>query len=367
MTMAYDERSRSQRVEIETTQEVDLESIEERERPARPRLRLVADDEVTVQRPLRPSSLPPPPRPVAPLPPVALPPLRSPPRCLPPLRAPSEPAVHARVTPVPIPVRTPPPPSPASSAPPPPPAPARAGVTKPRSSALRDVAVTIGALVVVAILIALSVIGARSMLAPADDARGSTAIVTVAGPGGRVVPNVTVFADGVAACQTAPCTLSGLEPGVHFVQVTAPGYAAAAARALEVGDGKAPSVHFDLERDVPAAPVPAPVPASPGAVPIAVESLPVAEPEPVAAPAPARAPARAQRPAPVAIATLHLSSTPSANVLVDGRPLGTTPRSARVSPGSHTVLFVHPDHGRAERRVSIGAGASRNVAVRFAP
>jgi serine/threonine-protein kinase len=52
--------------------------------------------------------------------------------------------------------------------------------------------------------------------------------------------------------------------------------------------------------------------------------------------------------------------------LVDGRPLGSTPKiGVSVSAGSHTVVFIHPQHGRKTRTVKVKAGGTATAAVRF--
>lgn len=65
-------------------------------------------------------------------------------------------------------------------------------------------------------------------------------------------------------------------------------------------------------------------------------------------------------------ATLNINSIPVSNVILDGKPLGSTPKvGVSVSPGSHTVVFVHPEHGRKVRAVTVQAGQTATAAVRF--
>jgi hypothetical protein len=65
-------------------------------------------------------------------------------------------------------------------------------------------------------------------------------------------------------------------------------------------------------------------------------------------------------------ATLNFNSLPRSMVLLDGRPLGQTPQmGVQVSPGSHNVVFVHPERGRKPIQVDVDAGAKRTVSVRF--
>jgi len=62
---------------------------------------------------------------------------------------------------------------------------------------------------------------------------------------------------------------------------------------------------------------------------------------------------------------LAASSTPSAMLVVDGRPLGQSPRAVDLPPGIHTLVFVHPELGRKSMTVSIRPGKTTNVAVDF--
>ena len=63
-------------------------------------------------------------------------------------------------------------------------------------------------------------------------------------------------------------------------------------------------------------------------------------------------------------ATLQISAVPPAKVTVDGRPIGTTPRTVRVEPGLHRVAFIGAN-GRRSRNVNVPSGGNVNVAVRF--
>jgi hypothetical protein len=79
----------------------------------------------------------------------------------------------------------------------------------------------------------------------------------------------------------------------------------------------------------------------------------------------AKATTKAREPRAAAKATLNLSAEPSAMVLVDGRPLGHTPQRVTVDPGPHSLLFVHPIHGRSKASVNVQAGQTRNMHARF--
>ena len=63
---------------------------------------------------------------------------------------------------------------------------------------------------------------------------------------------------------------------------------------------------------------------------------------------------------------LNISSNPPSMAILDGRPLGRTPRNGiAVAPGPHTVMFVHPTHGRKVQSVNVRAGRTASVGVRF--
>jgi hypothetical protein len=83
-------------------------------------------------------------------------------------------------------------------------------------------------------------------------------------------------------------------------------------------------------------------------------------PGPSPAPAPAAAPASKG-----GNATLTFASKPDSMVIFDGRPLGKTPKSATVPPGQHTVVFVHPEHGRKAKTVNVTAGQKATLTVKF--
>ncbi|HVY32542.1 MAG TPA: PEGA domain-containing protein [Polyangiaceae bacterium] len=64
--------------------------------------------------------------------------------------------------------------------------------------------------------------------------------------------------------------------------------------------------------------------------------------------------------------TLNINSIPVSNVILDGKPLGQTPKvGISVSPGAHTVIFVHPEHGRKAKSVTVEAGKTAAAIVRF--
>jgi eukaryotic-like serine/threonine-protein kinase len=65
-------------------------------------------------------------------------------------------------------------------------------------------------------------------------------------------------------------------------------------------------------------------------------------------------------------AKLNINSIPPSAVLLDGRPLGRTPKAGVVvSPGTHTITFIHPEKGRKSTSVTVKAGQTKGVGVRF--
>ncbi len=64
--------------------------------------------------------------------------------------------------------------------------------------------------------------------------------------------------------------------------------------------------------------------------------------------------------------TLNINSLPASRVLVDGTPIGSTPKvDYQVSAGTHTITFVHPDLGKKSISVTVKAGQASVAAVRF--
>jgi len=248
--------------------------------------------------------------------------------------------------------------------------------------------------------------------------------VTVAGEGNRPVSDLTVVADDVVRCTASPCRISSLAAGTHFVRVTAEGYTATAARAVSVSSSGDSSLHFqlsliptpvaldtrepekpaaqatpkptiDLDADeaastpTPRAEAPArvreyapssrraaasseraePKPERQEAKPVrespSTSSLKAALAEQVGA-TPAAPAVEEQPAAPTAMSTLNINSTPSTNIVLDGRPLGKTPISGvKVKPGAHTIVFIGPDGKRKVGSASIKPGATRTIGVKF--
>ena len=217
-----------------------------------------------------------------------------------------------------------------------------------------------------------------------------TVVITASGPGGKAVDGLRVLANGDLKCEASPCRIDGLKAGTHFISAEAKGYETTAARAVSVAAGDESALHIDLsptaqpqepKADSKAAAAPAPK----------AEADKAEKPATAAAPAPAAAGKKApisaakktavaakaaggkagkadKAPAaqPAAMGTLNINSIPRANAVLDGRPIGMTPRMGMSVPaGSHTVVFVHPEKGRKVGSATVQAGKSATIAVRF--
>jgi hypothetical protein len=101
------------------------------------------------------------------------------------------------------------------------------------------------------------------------------------------------------------------------------------------------------------------------AAPIAVNVRPSALVRP---PTPHRAQSATARGSQLATngaATLDLSSIPRAGVVLNGRPVGTTPLRVHVGAGRQTVVFVHPQLGRKVASTTVAPGGRATVSVKF--
>jgi hypothetical protein len=64
--------------------------------------------------------------------------------------------------------------------------------------------------------------------------------------------------------------------------------------------------------------------------------------------------------------TLMINSIPATMVVVDGKPVGMTPRMALPAvPGSHTVSFVHDEYGKKTVTVTCKADEKKTVVVKM--
>lgn len=124
--------------------------------------------------------------------------------------------------------------------------------------------------------------------------------------------------------------------------------------------GSAPAVNTPPATPAPVAHPPTPPVAAP---PVAVAPKePKAPAEPPVAATP-KEPKEPKAPAPAAggEAFLNINSLPASTVVLDGKPLGATPRlHVSVSPGTHTVLFVNAEQSlKKSITVTVGAGETK--------
>jgi hypothetical protein len=183
-------------------------------------------------------------------------------------------------------------------------------------------------------------------------------------------PAVLVTVDGVVR-GAPPVMLMYLDPGSHVVSISGPGYVRYE-QTLTLVAGNVSTIEPVLESatiDLDAVSV---TEAS-HAESVATEAARARASVVPAATSPSKAPT-AVKPEPVVLeetpenpypGLLAASSNPSAMLVVDGRPLGQSPRAIDLPPGIHTVVFVHPELGRKSMTVSVWAGKTTNVAVDF--
>ena len=240
-------------------------------------------------------------------------------------------------------------------------------------------------------------------------------LVVSAGQGDKTpISTAEVYVDGERRCRALPCRLDDLTAGPHLVRVNANGYAATTERAVLVDSARESTFHAELMRT--AAPAPgappkaepaaeAPAPETPAPAPAQAELLDADQlPDPsekreTARRAPERR-ATPERPssrsasrlaaamaagsdreekvakpenaadspgeqaAPDAKGIINISATPPAFVAVNGRPLGKTPKTVRVSPGIYTVVLAS-DEGRRVTTVDVEPGATKSVSAKF--
>lgn len=94
---------------------------------------------------------------------------------------------------------------------------------------------------------------------------------------------------------------------------------------------------------------------------------------PVAAPSPEKPAELALTPSPkrqegasaAGLGSLDITSSPPSSVVLDGRPLGKGSRVVPIAPGLHTVVFVHPEHGRMLLNVNVSPGQTTSASADF--
>ena len=129
--------------------------------------------------------------------------------------------------------------------------------------------------------------------------------------------------------------------------------------ALDFSDGVAEKeitveMKDDKAIDVSSLPDPTPTaPATPGRNPPPTPGKPDPRPDP--------APEVAS-----GTGTLNINSIPASRVLLDGQPLGETPRTGvSVSAGTHTVTFIHPELGKKSVSVKVGPGETKTASAKL--
>jgi len=145
--------------------------------------------------------------------------------------------------------------------------------------------------------------------------------------------------------QQLPATLE-MAPGEYRVRATRDGYAPFETSVVLSAASPSADVSVTLT------PAPAPVVAGPSAHGKALE------------PAPAASPRRASG-ANATQGSLEITSSPTTNVVLDGRPIGKAPRVVPVAPGLHTVVFIHPERGRMLLNVNVQPGQTTSAAADF--
>ena len=206
---------------------------------------------------------------------------------------------------------------------------------------------------------------AVSATADAADAHGNTGVFV------RLTnPDVRVSVDGKDR-GAPPVLLMGLAPGSHVLTISGPGYVtfeqpvtltpnnvSTLEPTLVKSSAASAEVHEDEAADVPDIDALAKNRSNPphtvvrGVRPARVE-LEETPPNPYTAKLEAEG------------GLLAASSSPPAMVVVDGKPIGKSPRAVELPAGVHTVTFVHPELGRQSLTVNVTPGKTTNAAAEF--
>jgi serine/threonine-protein kinase len=200
----------------------------------------------------------------------------------------------------------------------------------------------------------LKVIKGLATIKPGENAEEAR-VLLVSGSERRPLPSLPIKVD-----------ISVDKP--YSIVATKKGFADYEAK-IEFEDGQAERTFVvSLSPPSTAAATPAPAAAAPKETPSAPAPAAPRASTPAFLPKPAAGgdEAPAAKPAATGNGTLNISSNPPSNVILDGKPLGSTPKAGiSVSPGSHTVMFVHPEHGRKAKTVTVEAGKSATASVKF--
>ncbi|MDI1442503.1 serine/threonine-protein kinase [Polyangium sp. 6x1] len=185
---------------------------------------------------------------------------------------------------------------------------------------------------------------------------------------GSDLSKAAIYVDGLERCGTTPCVVGDLEPGNRIIKVVVPGKAEKVVSASVVRGEESP-VLIPLEGSAPELPKPTP-PVEPsiqevvGTIPVSEAPEPTRAPGPMPTATPATGTANAQ--ATQGTGTLNINSIPVSKAVLDGRPLGSTPKvGLSVPAGTHTVTFIHPEKGKQTVTVTVKAGETKTAAVKF--
>ena len=207
----------------------------------------------------------------------------------------------------------------------------------------------------------------------AGDERAVTVTLEPKAGGLTATSNQTVhlFLDGEDR-GTLPMSLSGLKPGKHSVELRSEGFIAQAREVNIRAGSKLNLGEITLEK-LPAGTDDASADDVEPEKTTATVSKAVASPTPAskASPKPSKKKDEPKaQPADVEPATgngtLNINSIPVSRVLVDGQPMGETPRvNISLPAGTHTVTFVHPELGKKSVTVKVKPGKTATAAVKL--
>ncbi|MGO8996350.1 MAG: hypothetical protein ACLQVI_23805 [Polyangiaceae bacterium] len=171
-------------------------------------------------------------------------------------------------------------------------------------------------------------------LAPAERVASPEATAVTASPPPASAPRPSATPHPVAPPPVAPA------PGPASAAVASATAPPAPPAIVETSPAPRPSRPSSAAVAVAASPAPAPPPSVPSAAPSASSTTP----EP-----------------PAADGFLNINSLPASLVLLDGKPIGSTPKvHVQVTPGAHSVVFTNSELGvMKEVSVTVGAGETK--------
>jgi serine/threonine-protein kinase len=192
-------------------------------------------------------------------------------------------------------------------------------------------------------------------------------VTIVAGPGAEGADVILRAGNSRKTLPQLPVTLEVPTDQPHVVIARKRGYSGFQ-QEISFAEGEAKKT-IEITMVEEREPVVRPAPPFTGAGPTSDAPVPApVEPASAVAPEPAAAPAEGSSPsAEVATGngTLNLTSTPPSNVVLDGKPLGTTPHvGLSVPAGTHTVIFINGSE-RRRATVTVAPGMPKTVSVKF--